>query len=96
MNFFPASPGLGAAEMAIRPEDVRLGDVPGAIALAGIVRKCTFLGREAQLLIETPLGPLLMRDADPTPELLASSGQEMRVCLPRDRIALFDASGKRV
>ena len=99
MNFFPAAAGLNlpeAAEFAIRPEDVRLGSVADAIVLAGTVLKCTFLGREAQLLIETPLGKLLMRDADPTPTLLASAGQAVQVALPRDRIALFDAAGKRV
>ncbi len=93
MNFFAGADG-GA--QAIRPEDVRLGDLPDAIVLDGTVRKCTFLGREAQLVIETRVGALLLRDAEPTPALLGSAGQAVRVALPQDRIARFDAAGKRV
>ncbi len=91
MNFFAGE----GAELAIRPEDLRLGERPDAIVVDGTVRKCTFLGREAQLVIETRLGALLLRDAAPTPALLGSAGQAVRVALPHDRIARFDAAGRR-
>ena len=57
MNFFPAAPAFapppGATEAAIRPEDVMIGPHEAAIGLDGVVQKVTFLGREAQVLIES-------------------------------------------
>ena len=103
MNFFPTTAGSplaaeaqGAAELAIRPEDVVIGPHPDAITLDGTVRKCTFLGREAQLAIDTPAGPLLQRDPSPTAETLASTGHPIRVSLPRARIVRFDQAGRRL
>ncbi len=99
MNFFPAAPDFappGAAEVAIRPEDVVIGPHDAAIGLDGVVRKVTFLGREAQVLIATPLGNLLQRDSRPSAETLHSAGQPVRVSLPRARLAFFDAHGIRL
>ena len=93
MNFLPIRDGI---ELAIRPEDVRLGSQTDAILLPGTVRKCTFLGREAHLVIDTDLGPLGLRDPDPSPETLASTGHTVDVALPRARLHAFGADGHRV
>jgi len=94
MNFVP---GDGDAhERAIRPEHVGLGVQPDAILLDGVVRKATFLGREAQLLIDTPAGPLLRRDSRPTAATLATQGQSVTVALPHAHIVRFDAAGRRL
>ncbi len=111
MNFLPARiaggalevggtrmPVPGAAdapvEIAIRPEDVVLGD--GPIGLGGVVRAISFLGREATVRIETPLGVIEHLAANPSAELLGSEGRSIGVHLPADRIAVFAANGARV
>ena len=102
MNFLPLVPGSvlagegPGAELAIRPEDVVLGACEDAIGFDGVVRKCTFLGREAQLVIDTPAGVLLLRDPRPTAAVLGNVGQAVRVSLPRRRILRFDGGGRRL
>jgi ABC-type Fe3+/spermidine/putrescine transport system ATPase subunit len=86
----------GSVEIGIRPEDVALRDVPDAIVLRGTVRKCTFLGREAYLLIDTPHGPLIHHAANPAPEVLVSAGSPVPVALPAARILLFGPDGTRL
>ena len=89
----------GPVELAIRPEDLSLiaGEVPpaDAIVLAGKVQKCTFLGREVVYLVDTELGAVIYQAANPTRMLLALAGQEVRLALPTDRIALFAPGGVR-
>ncbi len=92
MNFLD----LEGVEHAIRPEDVRLGAREGAVMLAGTVRKCTFLGREAHLAIDTAAGALILRDAEPSAETLGSAGAAVAVALPRGRLLRFGADGRRV
>ncbi len=103
MNFFPVTAGSpleaeanGAAEIGIRPEDVVIGAHEDAIGLEGVVRTCTFLGREVLLVIETAAGVVLQRDSRPTAETLGQAGQAVRVRLPRGRIVRFDGAGRRV
>ena len=89
MNFLPDAGGTAA----IRPEDVVLGDGPNP--LAGTVRKVTFLGREAVVLIDTAQGEIQHLAANPSGDLLRAAGQAITLHLPTDRIALFGADGKR-
>ncbi len=103
MNLFPVAAGspfagarVGAAEAAIRPEDVVIGPCEDAIAFDGVVRKVTFLGREAQVVIDAPAGVVLLRDVRPTDQTLASAGRPVRVSLPRGRLTWFDAAGRRL
>ena len=111
MNFLPARIAGGALEVggtrmpvpgaadapvdiAIRPDVVVLGD--GPIGLGGVVRAISFLGREATVRIETPLGVIEHLAANPSAELLGSEGRSIGVHLPADRIAVFAANGARV
>jgi ABC-type Fe3+/spermidine/putrescine transport system ATPase subunit len=89
----PVAAPDGEVEIAIRPEDVALHDVPDAIVLRGTVRKCTFLGREAYQLIDTPHGQLIRHAANPAPDVLASAGSPVRIALPVARILLFGPDG---
>ena len=90
MNFLPDAGGTAA----IRPEDVVLGDGPNAFA--GTVRKVTFLGREAVVLIDTAQGEIQHLAANPSGDLLRAAGQAITLHLPADRIARFGADGKRI
>ena len=92
MNFLPSE--IPGATAAIRPEDVRLGVGPNP--LAGTVRKVTFLGREAVVIIDTEAGEIQHLAANPSAELLAAAGQKIILHLPTDRIAQFGADGKRI
>lgn len=84
----------GAVEVAIRPEDVALGD--GPIGLSGTVSNIAFLGREATVQIETPFGRIEHLAANPSADLLASLGRPVRLHLPAERIAIFAANGARM
>jgi ABC-type Fe3+/spermidine/putrescine transport system ATPase subunit len=84
----------GRVEIAVRPEDVALG--VGAIGLTGRIAKITFLGREALVLIETPLGMVQQLAANPAADLLGAEGSEVALHLPAGRIAVFAPDGRRV
>ena len=83
--------------VAIRPEN--LGLAGGAIAgeeLEGTVRKFTYLGREAHLLVATALGDLVIHVANPSRNQSLAVGALARVLVPRDGLMAFDAAGKRI
>jgi iron(III) transport system ATP-binding protein len=91
--------GLGmaapaGATVAIRPENIELAD--GVDAIAGTVRKFTYLGREAQLLASTALGDLVVHVANPSRGRSFAIGEEVRVKVPGSGILVFDAGGRRV
>ena len=92
MNFIPSH--IAGATAAIRPEDVGLGEGPNS--RIGTVRKVTFLGREAVMLIDTEWGEIQHLAANPSADLLRAAGQAITLHLPPQRIVLFDADGKRI
>ena len=83
--------------IAIRPENLGLaGSSIEGEAIEGTVRKFTYLGREAHLLVATPVGDLVIHVANPSrSESLAMDGA-VKVLVPRDGLMAFDAGGKRV
>ena len=92
----PTSPG--PVELAIRPENVREAAAAGrpGLPLSGNLSKVTFLGREAQYTVDTDAGPVLVRTADPGPDLLAASERPITLVMPFDRLLLFRPDGLRV
>ena len=85
------------ATIAIRPENLGLagGSISGE-AIAGTVKKFTYLGREAHLLVATAVGDLVIHVANPSrSESLAMDGA-VQVMVPRDGVMAFDAAGKRI
>ena len=88
-----AAEGDGQVEIAIRPEAVLLDEAAPGIALAGQLRKTTFLGRETHCTIETPSGTLIAQFPEARPELLTDGERDVRVTLPYDRLALFRPDG---
>ena len=87
--------GRGRATLAIRPEDVivteRAADGP-AIALAGIVTKVTFAGREAYYRVDDGAGRRLLAHVyRPHERPLAAVGERLALALPVARLHAFDA-----
>ncbi len=91
----------GDVAIAIRPEDVTVqigaADVPG-FGLAGRVVRISFTGRDVQYTVECADGTSIdAHIANPSPELMDQTGNEIRLSLPVDRVILFDkSSGQRV
>ncbi|MBM3524429.1 MAG: ABC transporter ATP-binding protein, partial [Alphaproteobacteria bacterium] len=87
--------------LAIRPEHVgieregRRSLEPG-FALTGHVLKITFLGREAHLAIETPVGTLAAELLDPELADLAMTGSSVAIRLPFRHLRAFAADGTAV
>lgn len=83
--------------VAIRPENLGLagGNIAGE-ELEGTVRKFTYLGREAHLLVATALGDLVIHVANPSRNQSLAVGAPARVLVPRDGLMAFDAAGKRI
>jgi iron(III) transport system ATP-binding protein len=92
--------GLKAASglsWAIRPESLALaGAGVAGHELAGTVKKYTYLGREAHLLVATPVGDLVVQIANPSRTAVLEAGALANVVIPGDRLMAFDADGKRV
>jgi ABC-type Fe3+/spermidine/putrescine transport system ATPase subunit len=83
---------------AIRPEHIRLhrqSDAPDGVTLSGTVEKFTYLGREAQVLVQTPAGKLVVHVADPSPSLRIAPGNSVSLAFRPDDVLGFDASGAR-
>ncbi|WP_194164611.1 ABC transporter ATP-binding protein [Microvirga thermotolerans] len=96
---FPTGTASGAVELAIRPENVRLGrreDGGNAVALRGEVRKVTFLGREAHYTLSTEAGEVVAQVMDPSADFIAMEGRSVEILLPLDKVALFDRDGNLV
>ncbi|MDL2272313.1 ABC transporter ATP-binding protein [Desulfovibrio sp. OttesenSCG-928-I05] len=85
----------GPVDVAVRPEDLVLGDVPAepCITLAGHVEKTTFLGREATSFVRTELGHLTASIVRVSPANLARTGIDTPVHLPLSRIKVFGRNG---
>ncbi|MHA1560442.1 MAG: ABC transporter ATP-binding protein [Alphaproteobacteria bacterium] len=87
--------------MAIRPEDVLVGDDPPPVdgfKLEGRVARISFTGRDVQYGVECADGTRI--DAlvtNPSAEFMGRIDQNVRLLLPEDRLALFDPdTGERV
>jgi ABC-type Fe3+/spermidine/putrescine transport system ATPase subunit len=92
------APAPGKVTLAIRPEHVAIADPgaapPGALGVAGTVRKTTYLGREAHLVIDVAGMALAAEILDPTPAHLAMEGRAVVAVLPFARLAAFAPSGE--
>jgi iron(III) transport system ATP-binding protein len=85
------------ATVTIRPEN--LGLAGGSIAgeeLEGRVRKFTYLGREAHLMVATSIGDLVIHVANPSRGENLEPGALAHVFVPRDGLMAFDSAGKRI
>ena len=92
----------GDVVIAIRPEDVLLGeeladDLAGFI-LSGRVARTSFTGREMKCTIECPDDVRVdVHIANPSLDMLDQTGGEQRLGLPADRLLLFNpSSGARL
>ena len=84
--------GLSRVTLAIRPEDVILGDRPEepSIVLEGVVTKATFAGREAYYRVEVAGGlSLLAHVYRPHERPLAALGERVALTLPMARLHAF-------
>lgn len=97
--------GLGAVEAqtwAVRPEKLHLAgtgaqDTAGEAAVVSAkVVKYTYLGREAHVLAETDLGPMIVHMSNPGPRSSREAGENVRIVIERDALMAFDAGGKRI
>lgn len=110
MNVMPreAAPHLGMKldgpssrvhNWTIRPEHLRLDqadDLPGSARISGVVEKFTYLGREAQVLVQTPAGKLVAHLPDPSPVLRMEPGNSVSLAFQPQHVLRFDAEGARL
>lgn len=91
---------LDATTWAIRPERLDLaapGSAPDGVAvLAGTVTKYTYLGREAHVQVETPVGVIVVQIANPGMAATREAGEAVSVLVPRDAPMAFGADGARI
>ncbi len=99
----PALAGLDRVTLAIRLEDMSLGDaastVPDdAMALDGTVDKVSFAGREAFYRVQLDAGPQIQAHVHrPERRLLEQAGARLRLILPLARLHMFEpATGRRI
>ena len=90
-----------AAHWTIRPERLSLLEAgqtapSGAVALAGKVNKFTYLGREAHVLVDTSVGPVVVQVSNPALSAVRNPGDTVSVLFERGALMAFDASGKRL
>lgn len=91
------SAATGAVELAIRPEEVVLGQSAApALRLPATLRKVTFLGREIHCVLDSEAGKLLHQARTSSPDLLGCEGRAVEAALPLAHLALFGADGSRV
>jgi ABC-type Fe3+/spermidine/putrescine transport system ATPase subunit len=95
----PSLAGRARVTLAIRPEDVVLGDPPAAdpgIVLDGVVTKASFAGREAYYRIEVSGDlHLLAHVYRPHERPLAALGERVALTLPVARLHAFDPGDER-
>lgn len=90
---------VAAAGWAVRPEHLALGDVPfgkAGVSVPGTVKKFTYLGREAHLLVATGIGDLVVHIANPSATTAQQPGAPVKVAIMRGALMAFDASGRRI
>lgn len=88
------------ATWALRPERLDLaapgGAANGAAVLPGTVTKFTYLGREAHVQVETPVGLIVVQLANPGMAATRVAGETVSVMVPRDALMAFGADGARI
>jgi hypothetical protein len=91
------------ATWAVRPESLSFPDAgpglthPGPAAeIDGKVLKYTYLGREAQLHLDTPVGPLVVQVSAPSRSLARVAGSEAKLRITQRSLFGFDADGRRI
>lgn len=78
------------------PKTPPLPPLAGAsLSLPARIARITFLGREALVQLETALGPVHHLATSPDAGFLADVGREIALAIPRDRLAVFTADGRR-
>jgi iron(III) transport system ATP-binding protein len=98
----PALAGRTEVTLAIRPDDIDLSsgadDAGNTLAIAGIVDKVTYAGREAFYRLLVAVGfRVQVHVSRPDPEHLAAIGERLRVDVPLARLHAFDpATGQRI
>ena len=89
-----------AKTWAVRPERLLLAEAGaagnGAAVLPGTVAKYTYLGREAHVLVDTPVGAIVVQLADPGMAATRAPGQSVSVLVPRETPMAFDANNQRL
>jgi iron(III) transport system ATP-binding protein len=84
----------GATQWAVRPERLALAR-PGEPGLSGRVTRYTYLGREAQVHVDTPVGNLVVQVADPGVTAASAPGDAVTLRVDPRALMAFDAEGKR-
>jgi iron(III) transport system ATP-binding protein len=79
----------------VRPERLMLAG-PGEAPLPGTVNKYTYLGREAHMLVDTPVGKLVVQVPDPGTTAIRKPGDAVSVRVAPDALMCFDAAGRRL
>ena len=91
-----------AETWAVRPEKLQLASsdaqpAAGTVTVvAAKVVKYTYLGREAHILAETEVGPVIVHMSNPGPRSTREAGEPIRIAIERDALMAFDAGGKRL
>ncbi len=90
-----------AKSWSVRPERLQLAAAGQAgnaqtASLKGRVNKYTYLGREAHVLVDTDLGPMIIQLSNPGMNADHNPGADVSVLVDRAVIMAFDADGKRV
>jgi len=81
---------------AVRPENIGLaGSGFTGEQLSGTVKKFTYLGREAHLLVTTEVGDLVVHVANPSRSAILEPGAATTVVVPAESLMAFDADGRR-
>ncbi len=90
----------GATSWSVRPERLGLSAggtaADGAAVLSGTVTKYTYLGREAHVQVETPVGTLVVQVANPGMAATREAGEAVSVLVPRDAPMAFGADSARI
>ena len=68
----------------------------GAAVLEGSVTNFTYLGREAHVQVETPVGMLVVQVANPGMSATREAGEAVSVLVPRDAPMAFGADNARI
>ena len=89
-----------ATSWSVRPERLGLAaageSADGAAMLPGKVTKYTYLGREAHVQVETPVGMLVVQVANPGMSATREAGEAVSVLVPRDAPMAFGADNARI
>jgi iron(III) transport system ATP-binding protein len=80
---------------AIRPEKLALA-APGPAGISGRVTRYTYLGREAHVHVDTPLGNLAVQVANPGMTAASRVGDAVILSIEPENLMAFDADGRRI